>query len=91
MENFIKNPPNWHNNEIVEEFMWSWNAYKKYAWGKDELLPISKRIGVDLGTGTWIGVLEIAIENWSHFKAKRVVAAECEPSLNNTANGDSAI
>lgn len=27
---------------MVDAFMHAWTAYKKYAWGQDELLPISK-------------------------------------------------
>lgn len=27
---------------VREEFLQSWNAYKKYAWGHDELKPLSK-------------------------------------------------
>ena len=29
-------------NEVREEFLHSWNAYKKYAWGSDMLRPVSK-------------------------------------------------
>lgn len=28
--------------EVREEFLHSWNSYKKYAWGHDELKPLSK-------------------------------------------------
>lgn len=28
--------------EIKQEFLHSWNSYKKYAWGHDELKPLSK-------------------------------------------------
>jgi ER degradation enhancer, mannosidase alpha-like 2 len=28
--------------EVRQEFMHSWNAYKKYAWGNDMLRPVSK-------------------------------------------------
>ncbi len=32
-----------NNAEIVkQEFLHAWNAYKKYAWGSDELKPVSK-------------------------------------------------
>lgn len=27
---------------VRDEFLFSWNAYKKYAWGHDELKPLSK-------------------------------------------------
>eukprot|EP01062_Namystynia_karyoxenos_P084415 TRINITY_DN9927_c0_g1_i1.p1 TRINITY_DN9927_c0_g1~~TRINITY_DN9927_c0_g1_i1.p1 ORF type:complete len:811 (+),score=282.85 TRINITY_DN9927_c0_g1_i1:41-2473(+) len=29
--------------EIRNAFLHSWNAYKKYAWGQDELMPLSRR------------------------------------------------
>ena len=28
---------------VVDAFKHAWKAYKKYAWGKDELQPISKK------------------------------------------------
>ena len=28
--------------KVKQEFLHSWNAYKKYAWGKDQLKPLSK-------------------------------------------------
>ncbi len=28
--------------EVRQEFLHSWNAYKKYAWGNDMLRPVSK-------------------------------------------------
>lgn len=30
-------------DEVKTEMLRSWNAYKKYAWGKDVLLPLSKQ------------------------------------------------
>ena len=29
-------------NEVKKEFLHAWDGYKKYAWGHDELLPLSK-------------------------------------------------
>jgi mannosidase alpha-like ER degradation enhancer 2 len=29
-------------DEVKQEFLHAWNGYKKYAWGHDELLPLSK-------------------------------------------------
>lgn len=29
-------------NEVKQEFLHAWNGYKKYAWGHDELLPLTK-------------------------------------------------
>lgn len=31
-----------YEKEVKEEFLHSWNNYKKYAWGHDELKPLSK-------------------------------------------------
>ena len=44
-------------NDIVEEFQWSWNAYKKWAWGKDELLPLSKK------SHQWFGIGLTLLDN----------------------------
>ncbi|HJT54051.1 MAG TPA: glycoside hydrolase family 47 protein, partial [Candidatus Angelobacter sp.] len=27
--------------QVRQEFLYSWNAYKQYAWGHDELKPLS--------------------------------------------------
>ena len=37
-----KGPTNEKMEAVVGAFKHSWVAYKKYAWGKDELLPLSK-------------------------------------------------
>jgi len=34
-------PENERQKEVVEEFLHAWNNYKKYAWGRDELKPVS--------------------------------------------------
>src|SRR5271169_6115747 len=36
--------------QVREEFLHAWNAYKQYAWGHDELTPLSK------GSHDWYGV-----------------------------------
>mmetsp|Transcript_9909 Transcript_9909/g.14604 ORF Transcript_9909/g.14604 Transcript_9909/m.14604 type:complete len:533 (-) Transcript_9909:126-1724(-) len=36
--------------EIVEEALWSWNAYADHAWGQDELHPLSQSGGAWLGS-----------------------------------------
>lgn len=28
--------------QVRSEFLYAWNAYKQYAWGHDELMPLSK-------------------------------------------------
>jgi len=43
-------PQNAEQKEIVAAFMHAWNAYKKYAWGHDELRPVSH------GWQEWFGV-----------------------------------
>ena len=30
------------SEDVKKEFVRAWNAYKKYAWGKDALKPLSK-------------------------------------------------
>lgn len=35
-------PENDHQKRIVDAFLHAWKAYKKYAWGHDELRPMSK-------------------------------------------------
>src|SRR6266852_3816838 len=35
--------------QVRSEFLYSWNAYKQYAWGHDELKPLSK------GAHDWYG------------------------------------
>ncbi|XP_059157352.1 endoplasmic reticulum mannosyl-oligosaccharide 1,2-alpha-mannosidase-like isoform X2 [Physella acuta] len=37
--------------QVVEAFKHAWSAYKKYAWGKDELHPLSKTSSEWFGTG----------------------------------------
>lgn len=37
--------------QIVAAFKHAWSAYKKYAWGHDELHPISKTATEWFGTG----------------------------------------
>ena len=43
-------PENPKQEAIVEAFMHAWTAYKRYAWGHDELKPISR------GWQEWMGV-----------------------------------
>lgn len=39
----FKGPTNERQQSVVNAFNHAWKAYKKYAWGHDELKPISKR------------------------------------------------
>ena len=43
-------PQNERQQAVVEAFNHAWSAYKKYAWGQDELLPVSK------SHNTWFGI-----------------------------------
>ena len=43
-------PENERQRAVVKAFQHSWSAYRKYAWGHDELKPVSK------GYGEWFGV-----------------------------------
>jgi len=38
----IKGPANPRQKSVVDAFSHAWKGYKKYAWGKDELKPISR-------------------------------------------------
>jgi len=47
-------PQNEQQVAIVEAFKHAWKAYKKYAWGHDELLPITKTYNEWFGIGLTI-------------------------------------
>lgn len=40
--------------EVVEAFRYAWDGYKTYAWGHDELRPVSKSYGEWFGVGLTI-------------------------------------
>ena len=44
-------PENERMTAVVEAFRHSWRAYRTYAWGHDELLPITKSHSEWLGVG----------------------------------------
>ena len=46
----ITGPENEMQKQIVEAFMHAWTGYKQYAWGHDELKPLTK------GWRDWFGV-----------------------------------
>ena len=41
-ENFSKDDNTLYAEKVKHEFLHAWNAYKKYAWGHDQLKPLSK-------------------------------------------------
>lgn len=45
-----KGPQNDKQRAVVNAFKHSWQAYKKYAWGHDELRPLTKT------SSEWFGV-----------------------------------
>ncbi|PIK49089.1 putative endoplasmic reticulum mannosyl-oligosaccharide 1,2-alpha-mannosidase-like [Apostichopus japonicus] len=45
-----RGPKNERQQAVVDAFLHAWKAYKEYAWGQDELHPISRR------PGTWFNL-----------------------------------
>ena len=41
-------------NQVKQEFLHAWNAYKQYAWGHDELKPLSKSYHDWYGVSLWM-------------------------------------
>lgn len=39
----FKGPKNERQRAVVEAFQHAWKSYKKFAWGHDELRPVSER------------------------------------------------
>merc|ERR1719498_366913 len=50
-------------NEVRKEFLHAWTNYRKYAWGKDELKPLS-RAGKDSFGGIGITILDSLTTLW---------------------------
>lgn len=48
--NLYIGPKNERQQAVVDAFMHAWKAYKEYAWGQDELHPISRK------PGTWFNL-----------------------------------
>ena len=46
----LSGPTNNQQEAVVNAFKHAWAAYKKYAWGKDELQPLTK------GHSTWFNL-----------------------------------
>lgn len=38
----FKGPTNQRQQKVVDAFLHAWKSYKQYAWGEDEIKPISK-------------------------------------------------
>ncbi|CBK19517.1 alpha-1,2-Mannosidase [Caenorhabditis elegans] len=58
----FQGPTNERQKAIVRAFQHAWSGYKKYAWGHDELRPVSKRFDDSFGLGlTIIDSLDTAI------------------------------
>jgi len=47
----FEGPENDRMQAVVDAFRHSWRAYRRYAWGRDELLPISKTYSEWFGVG----------------------------------------
>lgn len=50
-------------DEVKEAFMHAWRGYRKYAWGKDELQPLSKK-GRDSFGGMGMTILDSLSTMW---------------------------
>ena len=48
---FLAGPTNDRQRAVVGAFKHAWSAYKKYAWGYDMLLPVSKSYETWFGLG----------------------------------------
>ncbi|CAI5448529.1 unnamed protein product [Caenorhabditis angaria] len=49
-------------DQVIQAFIFAWNGYKKYAWGKDELEPLKKNGSNSFGLGlTIVDALDTAI------------------------------
>lgn len=58
----FQGPTNDRQRAIVKAFQHAWFGYKKYAWGHDELLPVSRRFANPFGLGlTIVDSLDTAI------------------------------
>lgn len=51
---FILGPQNNRQKAIVAAFKHSWNGYKEYAWGYDNIKPISRKYYEWFGLGLTI-------------------------------------
>ncbi|XP_049751783.1 endoplasmic reticulum mannosyl-oligosaccharide 1,2-alpha-mannosidase isoform X1 [Elephas maximus indicus] len=47
----VSAPPNKRQKAVVDAFRHAWKGYRKYAWGHDELRPLSKSFGEWFGLG----------------------------------------
>lgn len=44
-------PPNERQKGVIEAFLHAWKGYQKFAWGHDELKPVSKTFSEWFGLG----------------------------------------
>lgn len=44
-------PPNERQKGVIEAFLHAWKGYRKFAWGHDELKPVSKTFSEWFGLG----------------------------------------
>ncbi|CAJ0924069.1 unnamed protein product, partial [Mesorhabditis belari] len=58
----FEGPKNARQEAVVKAFQHAWAGYKKYAWGQDELRPISKSYSTWIGAGlTLVDAFDTAI------------------------------
>jgi len=51
---YTAGPANDRQHAVVQAFLHAWSAYKKFAWGHDELKPITKFYQEWMGVGLTI-------------------------------------
>ncbi|XP_008574715.1 PREDICTED: endoplasmic reticulum mannosyl-oligosaccharide 1,2-alpha-mannosidase [Galeopterus variegatus] len=44
-------PPNFRQKGVIDIFLHAWKGYRKFAWGHDELKPVSRSFGEWFGLG----------------------------------------
>lgn len=84
-------PPNERQKGVIEAFLHAWKGYRKFAWGHDELKPVSKTFSEWFGLGLTLidaldtmWILGLKKGNDSLFpcvthKAEQYVRAPCGP------------
>ena len=92
----LKLPLNKQQDAVVEAFQHGWKAYKKYAWGKDELKPISREshewleLGLtlvdSLDTMWLMGLSHEFYEARKWVKEEMVIAVDKDVNLFETTN-----
>ena len=81
----FKGPTNERQKSVVEAFVHAWKAYKAYAWGQDELKPISKT------SSTWfnLGLTIVDSLDTIYLMNLKEIFAEASDWIKNSMSLDS--